>query len=730
MNIRHLMVISLIFISGMTVSAQMADGSVAPDFTATDINGNTHHLYDILNQGITVVLDISATWCGPCWNYHTSGNLESFYSTNGPGGTRKATVIMIEGDASTTLADLMGTGDNTQGNWVAGTEYPIIDSRAIAEAYQINYFPTVYMICPDRKLREVGQQSAANLELLLSDCPQPFGVNNARILQYSGFEGLFCETLHFQPAVDIQNFGTDTLTSAVVSMKLNGLPAQEITWSGSLSTYGAEKISFDSLVISDNTEIEITVSSPNGVSDDQPGDNRYTAVVEVAPNAETTILLLELRLDQYPFETYWEIRNDIGQLLYFDGNRRVIYSNDSDEGKFLTANELKQYEIALPSNGCYEFAIFDAANDGLNGNGYFTLSTPDGITIVQGGNFTSEFKTPFGVANTTGIRDNASILNLNPFPPDFCYSYSYTPAVTVRNLGYEDLTSLTFSIKGSQKNYPDASWQGSVPPGGGTVLTLPAIIVDSTDNITVAIRETNGVPDTFLLKNSFTRRAFRRKTPVLNWLADIQTDSKGYETYWEITDDTGTVLFKGGNPLVGTSGGGAGVASPGDPGAYQNNNHYLVNVNLPGPGCYHLKVLDDGGNGMAGGIFGVPNPYVKIRNPQVGVIVQTTGQFLSGFVSNIEAGEVSSSTGSPETANLRLFPNPAGSQLTVQAPYPGTYLLRIIDPGTGILLSTFEMSTSGQENYLSVPLSSLTSGWKILSVQHESKIMHARFMKD
>jgi hypothetical protein len=98
MNMRQLLVVSMVFIHGLTAKAQMADGSVAPDFTATDINGNTHHLYDILNQGITVVLDISATWCGPCWNYHTSARSESFYSVNGPNGTNKVAVFLIEGD--------------------------------------------------------------------------------------------------------------------------------------------------------------------------------------------------------------------------------------------------------------------------------------------------------------------------------------------------------------------------------------------------------------------------------------------------------------------------------------------------------------------------------------------------------------------------------------------------------------------------------------------------------
>ena len=51
-----------VLISFSTIAtAQLPDGSIAPDFTTTDVNGNVHRLYDYLDDGYTVILDISAT---------------------------------------------------------------------------------------------------------------------------------------------------------------------------------------------------------------------------------------------------------------------------------------------------------------------------------------------------------------------------------------------------------------------------------------------------------------------------------------------------------------------------------------------------------------------------------------------------------------------------------------------------------------------------------------------
>ena len=61
----------------------LPDGSIAPDFTATDINGTTHNLQSYLDEGKSVVLLFDATWNSIGWSLRQEGIMEDLYQAFG-----------------------------------------------------------------------------------------------------------------------------------------------------------------------------------------------------------------------------------------------------------------------------------------------------------------------------------------------------------------------------------------------------------------------------------------------------------------------------------------------------------------------------------------------------------------------------------------------------------------------------------------------------------------------
>jgi hypothetical protein len=668
-----------------SAQAQLDDGTIAPDFVATDLQGNTWHLYDILNQGKSVVIDISATWCGPCWNYHQSGALEELYAAYGPNGTNELMVFLIEGDPATGINDLYGTTSGSQGNWVEGTPYPIMDFASINNLYQINYFPTLYVICPDKLTRLIEQSSPEDIHALTSACPAPVGNNNAAILKYQGFSGDFCNTVKFPPAIYLQNMGTDTLRSAEVSFLLDNALVQTIPWTGNLPSYATELVAFDTITIQNDAQIAIVIGKVNGVTDDVPSDNAIILPVSVAPSTNAADITLELKMDNAPGSIYWEITDDEGHVVYYGGNRQVKYPNESSEDRYQTNGALYNFPVPLPSSRCYNFGIYDLIGNGLccsDGNGYYKLKTPDGQVLAQGALFGYEDIKPFGLNNSAGTANNASLTYMVPLPSDFCKSYRFAPKVKVLNTGNNPITSLKLKVTGNTTDYDVYTWNGNLQPYNAVNITLDSITLTSTDNVVVSILALNGQADIQPFKNSITRSSTRRATTAVNWVVDITTDALGHETYWQLSDASNTILYSGGNPLVGPGGGGLGLADPSDPGAYNNGQHSVVQAPMPGAGCYKLLVVDDGGNGINLFGFGQPTPFVRLRNPQVGIIAGVTGNFGSNFLSNIEILGTSATAEAPQdNRSISLSPNPASAvcELLISNPEPASQRLLVFN---------------------------------------------------
>jgi thiol-disulfide isomerase/thioredoxin len=167
---KKILSLSAFLLISLCLSAQINDGAESPDFNLDDIDGNNHQLFaDYLDNTKHVILDFSATWCPPCWIYHTSGALETFYEDHGPNGDDVAMVIMMEADETTNTNCLfgpVGCNNSTEGDWVTGTEYPIINAPDATTRmdFSISFWPTVYMVNGfDNRIFEVGQANAATL---------------------------------------------------------------------------------------------------------------------------------------------------------------------------------------------------------------------------------------------------------------------------------------------------------------------------------------------------------------------------------------------------------------------------------------------------------------------------------------------------------------------------------------------------------------------------------------
>ena len=364
--------------------AQLPNGSIAPNFTITDIDGVQYELYDILDQGKPVLLDLFAVWCSPCWSFAEIGVFDDFNQVFG----NSVFVVAVEADPSTPESSLFG-GSGSIGDWTDVIHYTLANDDIIGDSslYNVGYYPTIYLICPDRSVSEIGQSSpqgswtVQNLadEVFNYTCNPIEGVNVG--IQSYNSELNYCGNDKIEPVITISNTGIENVTSCTIETLVEGEVISSFDWVGVIPSQGFEQVVLEEIPgDSEQATFNIITSGDVSSSDD-------SLSVTFIPSIEShAFLYIDVNTDYYPGETSWKIVNANGQEVlagdYQEGN------DNSSGGGGVDAGMTYNYAASLES-GCYTFMAMDESGDGQSSStsgvsqGSIKVTDADGLELLN-----------------------------------------------------------------------------------------------------------------------------------------------------------------------------------------------------------------------------------------------------------------------------------------------------------------------------------------------------------
>jgi peroxiredoxin len=148
-------VLVLIILLFIVLNPITSVGEKAPDFTLTDIDGNSFSLSDY--YGKVIVLDLMATWCGPCIT--EMGHLKEIFQKY---NQSDVIIMSIDIDTNENNAQIRKFKVDYGDDWIFARDIDEVGSK-----YGVNFIPKMVIIDREGNIafENVGVTSSSTLSI-------------------------------------------------------------------------------------------------------------------------------------------------------------------------------------------------------------------------------------------------------------------------------------------------------------------------------------------------------------------------------------------------------------------------------------------------------------------------------------------------------------------------------------------------------------------------------------
>ncbi len=214
-----------------------------------------------------------------------------------------------------------------------------------------------------------------------------------------------CNTDPLPVTLFVFNVGLLPVTSILLDYSINEGDVQTYTREGTIAPQQAITLEIGTIMPEPGeNSIAVYVNTVNGGTDLNTQGNAASLAFIALENAAEVGLFIDL--DNYPNETTWQITADTD----------ILYSG----GSYTSGDDPVNQSFCLEPNACYEFTIFDSANDGICcgfGQGSYQLTDATGEMLAEGGDFGTSESTSFCLSGISGTSEALGAhLQLYPNP--------------------------------------------------------------------------------------------------------------------------------------------------------------------------------------------------------------------------------------------------------------------------------------------------------------------------